>query len=257
MNIDYSIIVPSYNQPAYIGKTLANLKKLKEEASERGISIEILLFDSESGPDTQKIIEEYKGIIDYLEVKKDRGQYDAINKGIQKVQGKYWTWLNTDDYIDLKGFFTLDQELKKDDTIDYIYGDIDIIDENDRLIRRSVCWPLSTDLLVNKEASIFQPGSFFKTGKTKEIGLLRENNCCFDYEYILRLLKHDAKFKNINVPVSQFRLYSNSKSGSIVPQFIQEQLVISRQYGRKTTSYLSFFLNLRKMKHKVFNLFKK
>ena|ERR1700741_1502275 len=256
MRTDYSIIVPSYNQPAYIGKTLNNLRQLKKEAAEKTISIEILLFDSESGPETQAIIEEYRPVLDLVEIKKDRGQYDAINKGIQKVSGKYWTWLNTDDYIDHKGFFKIDEELKKDGSIDYIYGDIDIIDEHDQLIRTSVSWPLTTELLVNKEPSIFQPGSFFKTEKTKEAGLLRENNCCFDYEYILRLLKYGAKFKNVNVTVAQFRLYANSKSGSIVPQFINEQLIISKQYGRRSTSFLSFFLNLRKMKHKVVNSFK-
>jgi glycosyltransferase involved in cell wall biosynthesis len=256
MPIDYSIIVPSYNQPDYIGKTLGNLAELKKRAADKDISIEILLFDSESNQATRQIIDHYRTILDHLEIKKDKGQYDAINKGIRMVKGKFWTWLNTDDYIVPEGFFAIHEELKNDPSIDYIYGDIEVIDENDKLIRKAKSWPLNLDMLVNKEPAIFQPGSFFKTEMTNKIGLLRENNCCFDYEYILRLLKNGAKFKNINLTVSQFRLYANSKSGSIVPQFIQEQLIISRQYGRKSGSFLTFFLNLRKLKHKIFNLFR-
>ncbi len=253
MNIDYSIIIPSYNQPDFIGKTLNNLKLLKQKAANKNIVIEFLLFDSESDKLTQSVINEYRSFIDYVEIKKDKGQYDAINKGILKLRGRYWTWLNTDDYIDINGFFNLHEELQKDPSIDYIYGDIEIIDEKDQLIRKSECWPLTINMLVNKQPSVFQPGSFFKTARTKETGLLRENNCCFDYEYILRLLKRNARFKNINHTVAQFRLHSSSKSGSIVPQFINEQLIISKQYGRKSISFLTFFLNLRKLKHYLFS----
>lgn len=85
----FSIIIPSYNQANYIEQTLANVIELKSKAAAKQIVIEILLFDSNSNDDVQSIIEKYKDSIDYVEIKKDKGQSDAINKGIIKCKGDY------------------------------------------------------------------------------------------------------------------------------------------------------------------------
>ena len=102
-----SIIVPSFNQELFIADTLKNLVEIKQKAIEKGIGFEILIFDSESNKKVQDIITEFKGFIDFIEIKKDLGQYDAINKGIKKCTGDYWTWLNTDDLLDIDGFFKI------------------------------------------------------------------------------------------------------------------------------------------------------
>ncbi|MES2762083.1 MAG: glycosyltransferase [Bacteroidota bacterium] len=247
-----SIIVPSYNQDEFIGYTLKNLAEIKSKASDKGIKIEILVFDSESNSSVQKIMNEHKEVIDFLEVKKDNGQYDAINKGITKCTGDYWTWLNTDDLLDIDGFFKLVDVLKKDTSIDYIYGGVTYIDESGKQIKTVDTWALSLEQLITKEPAIFQPGSFFKKSFTDNIGLLRPYQCCFDYEYILRCLKNKAVIHMCNFPVSQFRYYKTSKTGSITPVFIREQLEISREYGRKWFHYLTGFSRLRLFKHLLF-----
>ncbi len=248
----FSIIIPSYNQPAFIGRTLKNVCELKKNILSRGIELEVILFDACSSEEVQDIIELYRSQLDKVVIEKDKGQYDAINKGMNFITGEYWTWLNTDDYIDHDGFFKIVEILKKDASIDYVFGDIQIIDEHDKLLQLAKSYDLNLRDLLNKNPSIFQPGSFFKTSVTKKIGELRNNNCCFDYEYILRLLINKAKFHRCDFVVAQFRLYSTSKSGSIVPVFIREQLVISKEYGRSTFSFMSIFLNLRLIKHALF-----
>src|ERR1700722_13221836 len=97
----FSIIIPSYNQDTFIEQTFKNLLQLKEQARRNNIDLEILLFDNESNEATQKVITAYRSLFDYSEIKKDKGQYDAINKGISRVTGDYWTWLNTDDLIEI------------------------------------------------------------------------------------------------------------------------------------------------------------
>jgi len=248
----FSIIVPSYNQEKYIGATLNNLHQLKMIAAQLQVEIQILLFDSESNEGVQKEIEKYKDIIDVLEIKKDKGQYDAINKGIEAVTGDYWTWLNTDDLIDLDGFKKIVELVKKDDSIDYIFGGVAYIDQDGNKTKIISAYDLTLDLLVHKSPSIFQPGSFFKTSITKKIGLLAPYKCCFDYEYILRLLKNQAKFYKCDFVVAQFRYYNDSKTGSIIPIFLKEQLIISKLYGRNLFSFNTSFLLLRLLKHKLF-----
>jgi glycosyltransferase involved in cell wall biosynthesis len=247
-----SIIVPSYNQVEFITYTLKNLAEIKKKASVVGIFIEILVFDSESNERVQQIIRDYQQEIDFVEIKKDKGQYDAINKGILKCTGDYWTWLNTDDLLDIDGFFKIVDVLTANSSIDYIYGGVTYINEKGETLKTVDTWKLSLDQLVTEEPAIFQPGSFFKKSFTDKIGLLKSYQCCFDYEYILRCFKYNANVYQCNYAVSHFRYYKTSKTVSITPIFIREQLIISKDYGRKWYHYLSSFSKLRLLKHLLF-----
>ena len=247
-----SIIVPSYNQDEYIAYTLKNLAEIKKKAAVVGVFIEILVFDSGRFNKVANIIEEYRSKIDSVEIKKDLGQYDAINKGILKFTVDYWTWLNTDDLLDIDGFFKIVDVLTANSSIDYIYGGVTYINEKGETLKTVDTWKLSLDQLVTEEPAIFQPGSFFKKSFTDKIGLLKSYQCCFDYEYILRCFKYNANVYQCNYAVSQFRYYKTSKTGSITPIFIREQLIISKDYGRKWYHYLSSFSKLRLLKHLLF-----
>lgn len=248
----FSIIIPSFNQEAYIEKTLQNAVDIKKQAETKGCEVEILLFDSESNELVQSIINRYRNLLDYVEVKKDKGQYDAINKGILKCSGDYWSWLNTDDLIEPNGFFKLTEVLKTDDGIDYIYGGVDYIDGEGRVTRHYPAFELNFRTLYSVRPGIFQPGSFFRKSFSDKIGLLKPYQCCFDYEYILRCMDNNARIHCCRFVVSNFRFYKTSKTGSIIPVFIREQLEVSKEYGRKPWHFLSYFSHLRLLKHTLF-----
>jgi len=252
MKPTFCIIIPSFNQPNYIEFTFQNLVELKRQATLKEIKIEIFLFDSCSNQETQFVIEKYKFLFDFMEIEEDNGQYDAINKGILKCTGDYWTWLNTDDLLDIDGFFKIVDVLTANSSIDYIYGGVTYINEKGETLKTVDTWKLSLDQLVTEEPAIFQPGSFFKKSFTDKIGLLKSYQCCFDYEYILRCFKYNANVYQCNYAVSHFRYYKTSKTGSITPIFIKEQLLISHDYGRKWHHYLTLFSKLRLLKHLLF-----
>jgi len=249
----YSIIVPSYNQVKFIGETLENLSLLKTEAAKNNIGVELIVVDNCSDEPTLDLIRKYKGIIDLLIVEKDKGQYDAINKGLAKIKGEYWTWLNTDDLIDVKGFLEIAAYLKKNPGADYIYGDVAYIDERSQFHKNSSTPELSLDRLLRKDASISQPGSFFRTAFTEKIGNLAPYHFAFDYEYIIRCLKNHALVVKLDTTVAYFRYYRSSKSGSQDYRFLQEQKLISRQHGRSFFTMLGFMLTIRILKRRLFN----
>lgn len=248
----FSVIIPSFNQHAFISATLENLKVLKQEGQKRGVYFEYLLIDNNSEEPTKSIIQNYSSILDTILIENDKGQYDAINKGLRLVKGDYWTWLNTDDLLDIEGFFKLAAILKNRNDVDYIYGAMDYIDEEGRLLKHYPSYPVEYQTLISKNPSVSQPGSFFRTAFTRKIGELQALRCCFDYEYVLRSLKHGAHFYQCDFPVAQFRYYNLSKSGSLTPVFIREQLAISKAYGRKWFHFLTGFSYLRLLKHKWF-----
>jgi glycosyltransferase involved in cell wall biosynthesis len=249
----FSIIVPSYNQDKFIKETLENLASLKSAAGKKNIGIQIIVADNCSEKTTLDIINSYELIIDNLFIEKDSGQYDAINKGLNVVAGDYWTWLNTDDLIDIDGFFKIADYLESHKNTDYIYGDIAYIDEHSKFHKDSSTGELSFDKLISRDASISQPGSFFRTAFTNKIGKLAPYHFAFDYEYILRCLKNNAVVARLDSNVAFFRYYTTSKSGSKDYRFLKEQLVINRLYGGKSFSKLSILLHLRILKRKLFN----
>lgn len=248
----FSIIIPSYNQPQYIEQTFKNVAELKLVASQNGHEIEALILDSCSVQEVQDIIKKYNSIFDYIDISKDNGQYDAINKGITKATGDYWAWLNTDDLIDVNGFVKLTNILKTNSTIDYIYGGVRHINEAGNFIRDVNAKHLSLNDLVNDNSGIYQPCSFFRKKFTDKIGLLEKYNCCFDYEYILRILSNNGKIYACDFIVASFRLHDSSKTGSIIPVFMKEQLEISKKYGRNFFSKHTLIANLRLLKHRYF-----
>jgi glycosyltransferase involved in cell wall biosynthesis len=238
----FSIIIPSYNQEEYIAETLKNIQYLKDFSKKNNIEIEVLLFDNCSNETVQKIIKAHISILDYYEITQDKGQYDAINKGLAKITGDYWTWLNTDDLINIDGFLEIVKFLEKNDDVDYIYGNMYLINGASIVQKILKLHEITLNTLVNIDCSTFQPGSFFKSSFTKKIGLLKAYNCCFDYEYILRLLKFGGKAYYLDFPVVYFRFHSSSKSASLKMNFIKDELEIRKLYGRKLFSPLTFNL---------------
>ncbi len=249
----FSIIIPSFNQDKYIRETLENVALLKKQAAQKNIMVQVILVDNCSNKETAMVIDDFKEDIDNLFVEKDKGQYDAINKGLKHVAGEYWTWLNTDDLIDIEGFFKIADVLSANPNIDYIYGNLGYIDGNSKFYKSYTCGNISLERLIQTEGSISQPGSFFKTNFTKKIGELDGYHFAFDYEYVLRCLKHNAKVYKLEANVAYFRYYNTSKSGSQNFRFLEEQYSISKLYGRKTFSVLTFMLIIRIIKRRLFN----
>ena len=142
--------------------------------------------------------------------------------------------------------------LRKDPAIDYIYGTIDYIDKNNKVIRSVPSYGLSFDKMVKRVPGIFQQGSFFRKAFTDKIGLLRRYNCCFDYEYVLRCLENNAKVHQCTFRVAFFRQHGASKTDRLTPVFINEQLIISHEYGRKFWHFNTWFSYLRLLKHQIF-----
>lgn len=87
-----SIITVTYNSAATLRDTLESV------ASQDHPDIEHILVDGASKDETVSIIRSYPHVAKYVS-EKDRGLYDAINKGIQMSTGDIVGILNSDDFF--------------------------------------------------------------------------------------------------------------------------------------------------------------
>lgn len=89
-----SIVIPSLNKAGFIKRTLESI------FLQHYPNLEIIIMDGGSTDGTLKIIKkyanEYPQIIRY-QSKKDKGQWDAINRGFRMAKGKIMAYINADD----------------------------------------------------------------------------------------------------------------------------------------------------------------
>lgn len=125
-----SIVIPVYNGANYmrqaIDSALAQTYK----------NTEIIVVNDGSKDNTEQIALSYGDKIRYF-AKENGGQSSALNLGIEKMRGEYFSWLSHDDvYYPNK----LEEQVRVLETLPnpseaFIYSNYEIIDENSKHIR--------------------------------------------------------------------------------------------------------------------------
>jgi len=129
-----SIITVTLNAEKMILKTLENIKEIKNLY---GDEIEYLVIDGKSSDRTLEFLYKYykEKVIDYYVSEKDKGIYDAMNKGIRASSGEYVLILGAGDvFIPSKMAKVLDKI--KIYNPDIIYGDNVIVNLDTKKISR-------------------------------------------------------------------------------------------------------------------------
>jgi glycosyltransferase involved in cell wall biosynthesis len=86
-----SIITIVFNNIIGIKKTLVSISNIKDK------NFEFIIIDGGSNDGTQEIILKYNDIVSHFITEKDKGIYDAMNKGMQRAKGEYILFLNAGD----------------------------------------------------------------------------------------------------------------------------------------------------------------
>lgn len=88
-----SIVTPCYNAEKYIEQTIVSI------LDQNYPNLEYIIIDGGSRDRTVEIIKKYEKQLSYWISETDKGQSDAINKGLQKCTGDVFNWINADDYL--------------------------------------------------------------------------------------------------------------------------------------------------------------
>jgi glycosyltransferase involved in cell wall biosynthesis len=215
-----SIITPSFNQGQYIEQTILSVIEQGYE------NLEYIIIDGGSSDNTLKIIKKYEKYITCWVSEKDKGQSDAINKGIKLATGDIINWLNSDDYYMPGALDHVATVFSNPDTTVYCGRSRVFSDSN-------VYYSQGSDVYVGNLAKtigwarIDQPETFFRKKVWDCLEMVNEHfHYIMDKELWIRYLmnfglKGIVKDQEI---VVNFRIHEQSKTGSQLEKFTKETI---------------------------------
>jgi glycosyltransferase involved in cell wall biosynthesis len=202
----FSVITPSFNQGRFIERTIQSVLKQGLPATD----YEYMVCDGGSSDDTVEILKRYEGQLRWVS-EPDRGQADAVNKGIQMTSGDIIAWINSDDVYYPGAFAAVRAVFESDLNVQAVYGDADYINEHDRVLYPHQAHPWDYGWLPNT-CYLCQPAVFFRRRLVEELGALDPSlHYCLDYELWFRYGQR-YPFYYLRQKLAGSRMYPTNKS---------------------------------------------
>jgi glycosyltransferase involved in cell wall biosynthesis len=240
----FSIITASYNSEKTISDTITSVLDLDFK------DFEYIIVDGNSSDGTLEIIKSFvpkfeaKGIPYKFISEKDKGIYDAWNKGIALSEGQWISFLGSDDMYIEDALISYSNEINKSDIgTNYISSQVEIIDEKYQFIR-VIGKPFIWENVI-RNMNIAQVGSFHKKELFEKVG-----NFSTAYK-IVGDLDFYIRCKDYIQPAFFESITAKMQNGGVSNQIykaLKEALVVKLKYGynSKFISYFDFYFSLLK-----------
>ena len=233
-----TVVTVCYNAAASIRETMKSVLMQTYPA------IEYLVIDGCSSDNTMQIVHEMapqffaKGIQFRFFCEKDKGIYDAMNKGIRMATGKWINFMNAGD-----GFIDADVLTKTfDDDPEEIllYGDAIYQMNFGNLLLK----PKNIDALRSRMAFCHQ-SVFMPTREMKAHPFADTYRIAGDYKFFYDYYNRGGKFRYLNYPISYFESEQGISSVNILESYRERAHVRSEhlsktwklKYSAKCLSY--------------------
>jgi glycosyltransferase involved in cell wall biosynthesis len=212
-----SIVTPSYNQGHFLEETILSV------INQNYPNLEYIIIDGGSTDNSVEIIKKYQQHFTYWVSENDKGQANAINKGLQYCTGEIFNWLNSDDYLE-PGSLNKIAEVFADDQIHMVAGKVrnfsrieeELIPNQKLSAKGLMCWEPGVKFI--------QPGVWMRRSLVERCGGIDESfHYSFDWDLYIRYLYHFPRVKEITDLLVHFRLHDDSKTQSSYEKFQIEQ----------------------------------
>lgn len=224
-----TVVTPNYNQAAFLEETILSI--LNQDYP----NLEYIIIDGGSTDGSVEIIRKYEQKLAYWVSEKDKGQYDAVQKGFARSTGEIMTYINSDDLLSTKSLFTVADLFTEFDEINWLSGTPNTIDEKSRNVEIGE-YPRWNRYryLKGDYRFIQQEGVFWRRSLWEKAGgyISTEYKLASDLELWARFFEH-ATYYAVPGILGSFRLRSsNQRSLEGIDEYIAEAKIILTKMPR-------------------------
>ncbi|MFY9307877.1 MAG: glycosyltransferase family 2 protein [Bacteroidia bacterium] len=237
-----TVITVVYNGQQLIERTV------KSVVEQTYSNIEYLIIDGASKDNTLSVIQPYSSKITRIISEKDKGIYDAMNKGLQLATGDYVLFINAGDELFSKN--TLTEVFSKNNNADAYYGNTAVTNEAGQQIGdRRLAPPEQLNWKSLKHGMCVSHQSFIAK-RTLCSNYNLNYQISADFDWVINVLKKSKNVVNTHTYISKFLEGGASKQRQI--QGLKERLkIMIQQYGFIPALWNHFYILLRYPIHKL------
>lgn len=244
--IKMTIVIPVYNAEKYLDQCLNSIMYRKP------IDVEVIVVDDGSTDKSFDICKKYEDLSKNIRVfhKNNTGVSDTRNFAIKKANGKYITFVDSDDFLSDDYYNVILNDLEDD-------KDIYIFEYNQVLTNRKIAFHINKDNINNKNfvEEIFKDISIggYLWNKIFKLDIIKSNNIYFDKNisycedllFVCSFVKYVEKYKVIEKTLYNYRMRKNSVSNNYVSNknlciFDAYDKILNLNFDYKTESYIKF-----------------
>ena len=177
-----SIIMPNFKS-----EYLEN--SIKSVLNQSYKNVELILIDGDSGNGTIRILEKYNDKIDFWISEKDKGMWDAWNKGLKLAKGRFVGIVDSSNKLYPDAMKILSNYIKKDQSLDFVCG---AVKKDGRLYAGFNPKKITIKFNIIPSSVV---GFYIKKSSLKKVGYLNlKYNIQADYDLLYRMIvKHNLR----------------------------------------------------------------
>jgi len=198
-----SVITVVYNNVKDIERTMLSVLGQTYKA------IEYIVIDGQSTDGTLQVVEKYKSSLAKIISEKDKGIYDAMNKGISLATGNYIIFMNSGDEFYAND--TVEQVFASGNDADIYYGETEMMDEQGNNLgrRRHAAPDVFTWKSFKYGMSISHQAIYIKRSLVEQYDSKYQLSA--DIDWILKATKKAKKIVNVQRYVAKYLVGGMSK----------------------------------------------
>lgn len=219
-----SIITPSFNQAAFLERTLLSV------LDQHYPNLEYIVIDGGSADGSVDILEKYDDRLAYWVSEKDRGQSHALNKGFERATGEIVGWLNSDDLYCPNALHHVGEWFLTHPEDEVHYGGLYLIDQTDRIT--DAHWAATPDVRYSYHVGmdVHQQSLFWRRDLMERVGVIDESfRFSMDLDFVLRLMLNGRVSRTTRY-LGMFREHGTAKTSTISEICLLENQVIFERY---------------------------